>query len=150
MGGRCVPTTRSAARRLAGHRLLSAPVSKAYIDHGFDASSEDSGNNSCLLAEDFLAIYLDTSPSQLPIRSEAQLELPWTTEEAFETSVRGFIAEQRRRYAVVAEQLAARGYLTADEASQVRLNLFISAADDRVHDRTQLPDIGEWAQEPLN
>jgi hypothetical protein len=125
-------------------------VSKAYIDHGFDASSEDSGNNSCLLAEDFLAIYLDTSPSQLPIRSEAQLELPWTTEEAFETSVRGFIAEQRRRYAVVAEQLAARGYLTADEASQVRLNLFISAADDRVHDRTQLPDIGEWAQEPLN
>jgi hypothetical protein len=151
-------------------------VSKSYIDHGFDYSSEDSGDNSCLLAEQFLAIYLDTSPSQLPIRSEAQLELPsgrawnqelarppyrlsppwaapplpWTTEEAFETSVRGFIAEQRSRYAVVAGQLASRGYLTPDEASQVRLNLFISVADDRVHDRTQLPDIGEWAQEPLN
>jgi hypothetical protein len=131
-------------------------VSKAYIDHGFDPSPEQSSNsnapwtpaNSCLLAEEYLAIYLDTSPSQLPIRSEAQLELPWTTEEAFETSVRGFIAEQRRRYAVVAGQLAARGYLTADEASQVRLNLFISAADDRVHDRTELPDIGEWAEEP--
>jgi|HubBroStandDraft_1064217.scaffolds.fasta_scaffold118221_1 hypothetical protein len=123
-------------------------ASQGYVDHGFDFSSEDSGNNSCLRAEQFLATYLDTQPSQLPIRSQAKLDLNWTTDQAFEASVRGFIAEQRQRYAVLAAQLAARGYLTADQASKARLNLRISADNMREHDWTPLPDIGEWAKEP--
>jgi hypothetical protein len=123
---------------------------KGYVDHGFDYSSEDSSNNSCKRAEEFLAIYLDTQPSQLPLRSQAQLDLNWTTDQAFEASVRVFIAEQLRRYAVLAAQLAARGYVTADEASQARLKLFVSVSDAREHDRTQLPDVGEWAKDPPN
>jgi hypothetical protein len=120
---------------------------KGYVDHGFDYSSQDSGNNSCLRAEEFLAAYLDTSPSQLPIRTAEKLDLNWTSDHAFEASVRGFIAEQRQHYAVLAGQLAARGYLTADQASKARLNLTISADDIRQHDRTPLPDVGEWAKE---
>jgi hypothetical protein len=119
-------------------------ANKAYVDHGFDFSSEGSGDNSCIRAEEFLAIYLETSPSQLPIRSEAKFDLVWTSPEAFEAAVRGFIAGQRVRFAILAGQLAARGYLTADEASKARLNLRISADDAREHDRTPLPNISEW------
>ena len=119
-------------------------ANKAYVDHGFDFSSEGSGDNSCVRAEEFLAQYLETSPSQLPIRSEAKLDLVWTSPDAFEAAVRGFIAGQRVRFAILAGQLAARGYLTVDEASKARLNLRISADDAREHDRTPLPDISDW------
>jgi hypothetical protein len=119
-------------------------ANKAYVDHGFDFSSEGSGDNSCVRAEEFLAMYLETSPSQLPIRSEGKLDLVWTSPEAFEAAVRGFIAGQRVRFAILAGQLAARGYLTADEASKARLDLRISAADAREHDRTPLPNISDW------
>lgn len=118
---------------------------QGYVDHGFDFSSEESGNNSCIRAEQFLAAYLDASPSQLPIRAEAKLEVSWTTDRAFETAVRGFIAEQRLRYTILAGQLAARGYLTPDQALKARLNLRISADDLREHHRTPLPDVAEWA-----
>jgi glutathione S-transferase len=91
---------------------------------------------------------LETSPSQLPIRFDARLDLVWTNPEAFEAAVRGFIAEQRVRYAILAGQLAARGYLTADEASKARLNLRIFAQDARTHDRTPLPKVSDWAKDP--
>jgi hypothetical protein len=131
-----------------GANSFTRTVDRSYVDHGFDYSGESSGNNSSLRAEEFLAAYLETQPSKLPIHSEARLDLPWTTEEAFEASVRGFIGEQRQRYAILAGQLAARGYLTTDEASRLRLKLFISASEGRDHDRTPLPDIGGWAKEP--
>jgi hypothetical protein len=121
-------------------------ANKGYTDHGFDDSSEGSENNSCIRAEDFLALYLETSPSQLPVRASSKLDLVWSTPEAFEIAVRGFIAGQRVRFGLLAGQLAARGYLTADEASKARLNLRIFAQDVREHDRTPLPDIGEWAK----
>jgi len=122
-------------------------ANKAYVDHGFDFSSEGSDNNSCIRAEEFLAMYLDISPWQLPVRADAKLDLVWTSPEAFEAAVRGFIAEQRVRYAILAGQLAARRYLTADEASKVRLNLRIRAEDVREHGRTPLPDISDWARD---
>lgn len=84
----------------------------------------------------------------MPIRASADLRLTWTTPEAFEAAVRGFIAEQRVRYGLLAGQLAARGYLTADEASKASLNLRIHAFDVRQHDRTPLPNIDEWASPP--
>jgi len=124
-------------------------ANKGYTDHGFDFSGEESGNNSCIRAEEFLAIYLETSISQLPVRADAKLDLVWSNAEAFETAVRSFIAEQRVRFGLLAGQLAARGYLTADEASKARLNLRIQAADVREHDRTQLPKVNEWAKDPL-
>jgi hypothetical protein len=123
-------------------------ANKAYVDHGFDFSSEGSGDNSCIRAGEFLAMYLETSPSQLPIRSEAKLDLVWTSPEAFEAAVRGLITEQRVRFGLLAGQLAARGYLTGDEASKARLSLRISADDAREHDRTPLPNIGDWAKDP--
>ncbi len=93
-------------------------------------------------------MYLETTPPQLPVRAVAKLELSWTAPEAFEAAVRAFIAEQRARYASIAGQLAARGYLTADEAPKARLDLRIHAEDLRQHDRMPLPDIGAWAKEP--
>src|SRR5580658_6136487 len=123
-------------------------ANKAYVDHGFDFSSEGSGDNSCIRAEEFLAVYLETSTSQLLVRADAKLDLVWTSPEAFEVAVRGFIAEQRVRFGLLAGQLAARGYMTADEASKARLNLRISAHDAREHDRTPLPNINEWAKDP--
>jgi hypothetical protein len=128
--------------------LFVRKADKSYIDHGFDYSSEESGRNSCMRAGEFLAAYLDTSPSKLPIHSKETFELNWTTDRAFEDAVRGFIAEQRQRYAILAGQLASRGFWTADEASQARLNLRVSASDQREHDRTHLPDVDAWAQEP--
>jgi hypothetical protein len=122
-------------------------ANKAYVDHGFDFSSEGSGDNSCIRAEEFLAMYLEISPSQLPVRADAKLDLVWTNPEAFGAAARGFIAEQRVRYAILAGQLAARRYLTADEALKVRLNLRIRAEDVREHDRTPLPDISDWAKD---
>jgi hypothetical protein len=123
-------------------------ANKGYVDRGFDQSGEDSSNNSCIRAEEFLALYLETTTSQLPVHADAKLDLVWTTAEAFEAAVRGFIAEQRVRYAILAGQLAARGYLTADEASKVRLNLRISTQDARTHDRTPLPKVSDWAKDP--
>jgi hypothetical protein len=123
-------------------------ANKAYVDRGFDQSGEGSNDNSCIRAEEFLAIYLETSPSQLPVHADARLDLVWTTAEAFESAVRGFIAEQRVRYAILAGQLAARGYLTADEASKARLNLRIHTDDVRTNDRTPLPNVSEWAKDP--
>jgi hypothetical protein len=128
--------------------LFVRKVDKSYIDHGFDYSSEESGRNSCMRAGEFLAAYLDTSPSELPIHSKETFVLNWTNDRAFEAAVRGFIAEQRRRYAILAGQLAARGFWTVDEASQATLNLRVSASDQREHDRTPLPDVDAWAQEP--
>jgi hypothetical protein len=122
-------------------------ANKAYADHGFDFSSEGSDNNSCIRAEEFLAMYLETSPSQLAVRADAKLDLVWTNPEAFESAVRGFIAEQRVRYAILAGQLAARGYLTVDEALKMRLNLRIRAEDVRERERTALPDISGWAKD---
>jgi len=119
-------------------------ANKAYVDHGFDFSGEESTNNSCIRAEEFLATYLETETSHLPVRADARLDLVWTNPEAFEAAVRGFIAEQRVRFGLLAGQLAARGYLTADEASKVRLNPRISVDDVREHDRTPLPNISEW------
>jgi hypothetical protein len=121
-------------------------ANKGYTDHGFDVSGEESGNNSCIRAEEFLALYLETSTSQLPVRTNATLDLVWTAPEAFEAAVRTFIAEQRARFALLAGQLATRGYLTTDEASKANLNLRISAGDAREHDRTPLPNISEWAK----
>jgi len=123
-------------------------ANKAYVDRGFDQSGEDSNNNSCIRVEEFLAAYLETSPSQLPIRAAARLDLVWTTAELFESAVRGFIAEQRVRYAILAGQLTARGYLTADEASKARLNLRIQTDDVRAHDRTPLPNVSDWTKDP--
>jgi hypothetical protein len=123
-------------------------ANKGYTDHGFDFSGDESGNNSCLRAEEFLAQYLETSTSQLPVRADTKLDLAWTSPEAFEAAVRGFIAEQRVRYASLGGQLAARGYLTVDEASKARLNLRIQAADVRTHDRTPLPFINDWVKDP--
>ena len=122
-------------------------ANKIYVDHGFDFSSEGSGDNSCIRAEEFLATYLEASPSQLPVRADATLDLVWTSPEAFEAAVRGFIAEQRVRYAFLAGQLAARSYLTTDEALKARLNLRIRADDVRQHDRTPLPNISDWAKD---
>ena len=116
-------------------------ANKGYSDHGFDVSGEESGNNSCIRAEEFLALYLETSTSQMPVHASARLDVVWTTPEAFETAVRGFMTEQRVRYGLLAGQLAARGYLTADEASKAKLNLRIHAQDMRQHDRTPLPKI---------
>jgi hypothetical protein len=121
-------------------------VDRSYIDHGFDFSSEDSSNNSCIVAADFLAKYLDTSPPRLPILATEGPDVIFTGEQAFETSVRAFIAEQRQRYAILASQLAARGYLTEDEASLARLILWISVSEARQHDRTPLPDVTDWAK----
>jgi len=121
-------------------------ANKGYADRGFDNSGEGSNDNSCLRAEEFLAQYLETAPSQLPVRTDARLDLVWTAPEAFETAVRAFIAEQRVRFGLLAGALAARGYLTADEASKARLNLRISAQDVRQHDRTPLPKVNEWAK----
>jgi hypothetical protein len=121
-------------------------ANQGYTDHGFDPSGEESGNNSCIRAEEFLALYLETSTSQLPVRANATLDLVWIGPEAFEAAVRGFIAEQRAHFSLLAGQLASRGYLTADEASQARLNLRIGANDVRQHDRTPLPNISEWAK----
>lgn len=117
---------------------------KTYADHGFDVSGEDSNNNRCVRAEEFLALYLETSTSQLSVRSSAKLDPVWTAPEAFEVAVRGFITEQRVRFGLMAGQLAARGYLTADEASKAKLNLRIHTDDVRRHDRTPLPDITQW------
>jgi hypothetical protein len=117
---------------------------KGYTDDGFDISGEESNNNSCVRAEEFLALYLETSTSQLPVHSAASLDLVWTTPEVFEAAVRGFITEQRVRFGLLAGGLAARGYLTADEASKARLNLRIHAADMRQHDRTPLPNLNNW------
>ena len=119
----------------------------SYVDHGFDYLSDGSGDNSCLRAEEFLATYLETSPRQLPIRTEANLDVDWTTAAALETAVRKFIAEQRARYGLLAGQLAARGYLTADDAAKARLNMRIFADDARTHDRTLLPGIAQWAKD---
>jgi hypothetical protein len=80
-------------------------ANKNYADHGFDYLSDGSGDNSCLRAEEFLATYLGTSPRQLPIRTEASLNLNWTTDRVFETAVRKFIAEQRARYGLLADSL---------------------------------------------
>lgn len=121
-------------------------ANKGYVDHGFDSSGEESNNNTCVRAEEFLALYLETSTSQMPIHASAKLDLIWASPEAFEAAVRGFIAEQRVRFGLLAGQLAARGYLTADDASKARLNLRISAQDVRQHDRTPLPEINKWAQ----
>jgi hypothetical protein len=121
-------------------------ANQGYADHGFDVSSESSNDNSCLRAEEFLAVYLETTPSQLPIRSTAELKLTWTGPEAFEAAVRKFIAEQRGRFGLVAGQLAVRGYLSSSEASELRPNLRIHADDVRQRDRTPLPNINEWAK----
>jgi hypothetical protein len=119
-------------------------IDRSYIDHGFDFSNENSHDNSCIVAADFLAKYLDTTPSRLPILATETPDIVWTTDQAFQTSVRAFIAEQRQRYAILASQLAARGYLTLDEASQLRLRLTISVSDAREYDRTPFPDVTEW------
>jgi hypothetical protein len=116
-------------------------ANKGYTDHGFDFSGEESSNNSCIRAEEFLALYLETSTSQLPVRANATLDLVWTSPESFEAAVRTFIAGQRARFALLAGQLAIRGYLTTDEANKARLNLRINAQDARQHDRTPLPNI---------
>lgn len=121
-------------------------ANKLYVDDGFDITGEDMNNNSCVRAEEFLALYMETSTSQLPVHSSAKLDLVWTTPEAFEAAVRGFITEQRVRYGVLANGLAAHGYLTADEASKARLNLRIRADDVRQHGRTPLPNINDWTK----
>ncbi|MGP0075997.1 MAG: hypothetical protein ACLPWF_29110 [Bryobacteraceae bacterium] len=121
-------------------------VDRSYIDHGFDFSNENSHDNSCITAAEFLATYLDTSPPRLPILATEAPDVTFTGEQAFETSVRAFIAEQRQRYAILASQLAAHGYLTLDEASQLRLTLWISVSEARQHDRTALPDVTAWAK----
>jgi hypothetical protein len=121
-------------------------VDRGYVDHGFDFSNENSHDNSCITAAEFLATYLDTSPPRLPILATEAPDVTFTDEPAFEAFVRAFIAEQRQRYAILASQLAARGYLTLDEASQARLTLRISVSEARQHDRTPLPDVTDWAK----
>ena len=122
-------------------------ANKGYADHGFDFSNRYSQGTRAY-AEEFPALYLETAPSQLPIRTEVYLQMNWTNEQAFEVAVHGFIAEQRAGFGILAGQLAARGYLTVDEASKVRLILALFANDARQHDRTPLPNIGEWARDP--
>jgi hypothetical protein len=119
-------------------------VDRSYIDHGFDLSGESSQVNSCIAAEDFLAAYTDVSPARLPVRASQRLDLIWTSDQAFELQVRGYIAEQRRRYAVLASQLAARGYLTDEDARSLRLKLYITVSDARKGD-PPLPDVAAWA-----
>lgn len=124
-----------------GGASLERSVDRSYIDHGFDFSNESSSYNSCTAAAEFLATYLETSPKQLSSKVEERLDLTWTSEPAFEAALRGYIAEQRQGYAIMAVQLASRGYLTESEASQAHLNLRIVISDARKADQTPLPDV---------
>jgi hypothetical protein len=131
--------------RIGGHSFTRT-IDRSYIDHGFDFTYANSNDNACIRAAEFLATYLDTSPSRLPILATETIDLPWTGERAFEAAVRAFIAQQRRGYAILGSQLAAHGYLAASDASQAQLTLRLMVSEARQHDQTPLPDVTEWAK----
>ena len=117
---------------------------RGYVDHGFDISSESSRINSCNAAEEFLAAHAEISLDALPVRASKRVDLIWTGEQAFQQQVRAYIAEQRRRYATLVRQLSTRGYLTAEDAGNLRLKLYITVFDGRKGE-PPLPDVAAWA-----
>ncbi len=125
-------------------------ANKGYADHGFDFfSAKRAATIRASAPRNFWPsiwkLQFHNCPSVPTPNSISSGPMP----KHLRTAVRSFIAEQRVRFGLLAGQLAARGYLTADEASKARLNLRIQAADVREHDRTQLPKVNEWAKDPL-
>ena len=111
---------------------------RAYVDHGFDHTG---GRTVCQRAEEFLASYLNVQPSQLPVHADMELSVTWTGDSGYTTAVRDFFSTQRAAYHILAQQLAARGFLSAAEAEGLSLQIRFFVSDARKQDRTTLPDV---------
>jgi hypothetical protein len=104
-------------------------------------TAEAGKGGSLRAAREFLAIYLETDVSHLPLHADHVLKATWAGDAAYVARVRAFIQAQRSAYGAMAHMPVARNYFSDVDGDSLRLNIRFFASDARDGDRTALPGI---------